>query len=235
MGSLFGMPNTLIHWEVSGVKITLIRGALVKDDNAAIGIGTLIIFIAMILVAGMAASVIIQTMNSLSQQAMQTGQETIKDISSGLRLIQVNGYVDNSKIDQLAFFLKTTDGSDSIDLSYTYISLSDTSAKVILNYTSSCYSNNVSNGLFGTLNSSLLTSTTYGIIVVRDIDGSCTQTIPTINNEDMIVILVNTTKCFSGISPRTEVSGNIVPEFGISGIIDFTTPSVFIDKIIELQ
>ena len=50
---------------------------LLFEKNAAIGIGSLIIFIAMILVAGIAASVIIQTMNSLEQQALQTGLETM--------------------------------------------------------------------------------------------------------------------------------------------------------------
>ena len=47
---------------------------LFKKDNAAIGIGTLIIFIAMILVAGMAASILIETMNNLEQTALKSGQ-----------------------------------------------------------------------------------------------------------------------------------------------------------------
>ena len=46
----------------------------------------------MILVAGIAASVFIQTMNSLEQQALLTGQETLKDVSSGLRVTHVSGY-----------------------------------------------------------------------------------------------------------------------------------------------
>jgi flagellin FlaB len=219
---------------VREVKITIIRGTIV-DNNAAIGIGSLIIFIAMILVAGIAASVIIQTMNSLEQQAMQTGQEVMKDISSGLKVTYVSGYNNDSSIDQLAIIIRTTAGSDEIDLMYTYISLSNSSKKVILNYSSSIYSDNVSDGLFETLNSSLLTSTSYGIIIIRDIDNSCTVNNPTINSDDMVVLLVNTTQCFSGVSPRTKVTGNIVPEYGISGVISFTTPSVYIDKIIELQ
>ena len=218
-----------------GVKITIIIKGAIADNNAAIGIGSLIIFIAMILVAGIVASVIIQTMNSLEQQAMQTGQEVMKDISSGLKVTYVSGYNDNSLIDQIAIIIRTTAGSDEIDLMYTYISLSNSSKKVILNYSSSIYSDNVSDGLFETLNSSLLTSTSYGIIIIRDIDNSCTVNNPTINSDDMVVLLVNTTQCFSGISPRTKVTGNIVPEYGISGVISFTTPSVYIDKIIELQ
>ena len=189
----------------------------------------------MILVAGIAASVIIQTMNSLEQQTIKTSQEVLKDISSGLKVSYVNGYNNDSKIDRLAIIIRTTAGSDDIDLTNTYISLSNTTKQVILNYSSDVFSDNVSYGLFDTLNSSLLTSTTYGIMIIRDIDNSCTASFPTINNDDMVVLLVNTTQCFSGIPPRTEISGNIVPENGISGVISFTTPSVYIDKIIELQ
>jgi len=189
----------------------------------------------MILVAGIAASVFIQTMNSLEQQALLTGQETLKDVSSGLRVTHVSGYNNGSTIIQFAIFLTTTAGSDGIDLTYAFISLSDSNKKVILNYTTSSFSSSVSNGLFGTLDSSALTATTYGIMVIRDIDGTCTSASPTINSDDSVVLLVNTTKCFSGISTRTEVFGNVVPEQGISGFISFTTPSAYIDTIIELQ
>ncbi|KYK27493.1 hypothetical protein AYK20_02770 [Thermoplasmatales archaeon SG8-52-1] len=207
----------------------------IVDDKGAIGIGTLIIFIAMIMVAGIAASVIIQTMNTLEQQALETGQQTLRDVSSGLRVSHVNGYYNGTTLSQLAIFIRTTAGSDQIDLTNTFIRLSDTNYEVILNYTSNVFNNGVTNGLFGTLNSSLLTSTTYGLMVVTDIDGSCTFDSPIINDEDMVVLLINSTQCFSGISTRTKVFGNVVPQFGISGVISFTTPSTYIHTIIELQ
>ena len=227
------MPELLICREVRRVKITLTR-RLLREKNAAVGIGTLIIFIAMILVAGITASVIIQTMNSLEQQALQTGLETMRDVSSGLRVTQVSGYNNGSTISQIAIFLRNTAGSDDIDLTYAYISLSDTSKSVILNFNTSIFNSSVSGGLFGTLDDTNLTESTYGLMVVRDVDNSCVPTNPTINNDDLVVLLVNSSACFSGIDPRTEVSGNVVPEFGISGLISFTTPSAYINTIIEL-
>ncbi len=229
------MPFALTYWEVKRVKIALTLRGLTGKNSAAIGIGSLIIFIAMILVAGIAASVLIQTMNSLEQQTLKTGQDTMRDVSSGVKVTQVSGYYDGSKISQIAIFLRTTAGSDYIDLDNTYISISDTSKEVILNYTTNVFSSNVSNGLFDTLNSSNLSATTYGIMIVRDIDSSCTSLNPTINSDDLVILLVNTTYCFTGIDTRTKIFGNVVPEQGINGVISFTTPSAFIDTIIDLQ
>jgi len=189
----------------------------------------------MILVAGIAASVLIQTMNSLEEQAMKTGIETMRDVSSGLKVTHISGYVFDSKISQIGIFVTPVAASNDLDLTYAYISMSDSSKKVILNYTTSHFSSSVSNGLFSTLNSSSLTASKYGILVVRDVDSSCSSTIPVINNGDLVVLLVNTTKCFSGIDKRDEVFGTVDPEFGISGVIGFTAPSAFSNTILDLQ
>ena len=204
------------------------------DETAAVGIGTLIIFIAMLLVAGITASVIIQTMNSFQQQALKTATETIKSISSGLRVTHISGYYNGSVITQLAFFVSPIAGSESIDIKYTYISISDSVNKIVLGYSNNSFSPSVSNGLFGTLNASNLTSSTFGLMVIRDIDLSCNSNNPIINNGDLVVLVINTTACFSGINTNIDVSGNVVPENGISGWIAFKTPSFFTGTIIDL-
>ena len=70
---------------------------------------------------------------------------------------------------------------------------------------------------------------------MRDIDNSCNATKPVINENDLVVLLVNTTACFSGIGTRMDVSGELYPEHGIRGIIGFTTPSVLVNTIVDLQ
>lgn len=229
------MPMWRIIWRESKNIAVKLKGFIRNSTNASIGVGSLIIFIAMILVAGIAASVIIQTMNTLQQQAMNTGKETLRDIAGGIEVTHVSGYVSNSKITQLAIFVSPIVASEDIDLTYTYVSLSDSSKKVILNYDNTCFSSSVSNGLFSTLNSSNLTATEYGVMVIRDIDNSCTASSPVINENDLVVLLVNTTQCFSGISARTQVFGTVNPEYGVSGVISFTTPAALVDTIVDLQ
>jgi len=209
-------------------------GVFSSDDHASIGIGSLIIFIAMIVSAGVAASVVFQTMDSMQQQALQTSQETIKDISTGISLTHVSGHVSNNSITQLCFFVKTTAGSDAIDLSQIRLQLSDTESMPILLYDNTSFSSTVSSGLFQTLNMSNLTNAEFGVIVIRDLDSSCSSSYPVINDNDMVGLLVNTTSCFNGISSRTSVSGKIVPEQGMSAVIGFTTPSAYTDTIIDL-
>lgn len=209
--------------------------SLFCNKEGSIGVGSLIIFISMILIAGVVASVLLQTMNDLQQQALKTGQETIGDVSNGLKITHVSGYNDGSKISDLAVFVSITAGSDSIDFSNCFVSLSDSSSQMVLNYDSNCFSSSVSGGLFQTLNSSNLSNSSFGLIAVRDVDGSCSADNPSINSNDLVAVLINTTACFSGIDTNTKISGYVVPEQGIRGVVRFDTPSSYTDTIVELQ
>ena len=62
-----------------------------EDDEGAMGIGALIVFIAMVLVAAVAASVLIDTANELQSQAQRTGDEAIQEVSSAFRVQDMYG------------------------------------------------------------------------------------------------------------------------------------------------
>jgi flagellin FlaB len=214
---------------------------LIMSKDAAMGIGSLIIFVAMLLVAGIAATTIIQTMNSLQQQSLKTGSETIKDIATGIEITHISGKIDGSNITQIAIFISTVLSSNEIDINRAHIALADPNKQVILFYDSNYYNNSLSNGLFDSLDLTNLDSSSFGIIVIKDADDSCTVNSPIINEEDIVVLMVNASSCFgsgsstSGMGTRIEVTGGIYPETGIRGVISFITPSAFTDNIIDLQ
>ena len=58
-----------------------------SDDLGSIGIGAMIVFIALILVAAVASAVIIQTGEKLQQNAQQTGSDTQQEISGKISII----------------------------------------------------------------------------------------------------------------------------------------------------
>ena len=113
-------------------------------NEASIGIGSLIIFVAMMLVAGIAATVVIQTMNSMQQQALETSRETIRDIANGIEVTRVSGKINGGNITQMAIFVSPVVGSDAIDLIQSHIDLSNTVRKVILYYDSNHFNDSLS-------------------------------------------------------------------------------------------
>ena len=209
-----------------------------KDDEAAVGIGTLIVFIAMVLVAAIAASVIIQTAENLQQRAYAVGKQTIRDVSSGIKVIGVTGYTNENKtkIDYIAVAISPRAGSYDIDLNKTllYIQLDDFS---VLSLNLSSKANKVSEGgIFKTLDHSLLNSTNYGVISIHDRDDSVMRT-NGISNTDQAIIIVNLTAVLpttNGLLPGEIIEGKLVPDVGSSGIFVIQAPNAFKYRVCDL-
>jgi len=60
-----------------------------RDESASIGIGAMIVFIALILVAAVASTIIIKTAEELQQNAEQTSSDTRQQISGKVALVDV--------------------------------------------------------------------------------------------------------------------------------------------------
>lgn len=220
---------------------------LSRDNDAMVGIGTLIVFIAMILVAAVAASVIIQASESLQQKAQNVATQTIREVSAGLVIDDITGYTNSNRtmITHLALSIRPRAGSNDIDLSLCTLSvLYDNLSILVLDNSLIANVNTDNKSVFETpitvgSNETILagsSKTSFGIIAIHDPDGSVLAT-GGINSGDRIFLIVNLTALIpsdGGLPARQHISGSIQPETGAPGVFDITVPAVFSHRIVPL-
>ncbi|CDK40518.1 archaellin/type IV pilin N-terminal domain-containing protein [Halorubrum sp. AJ67] len=99
-----------------------------EEERGQVGIGTLIVFIAMVLVAAIAAGVLINTAGFLQTQAEATGEESTAQVSDRLQVVSQSGNVTDGNsgdrvVDQLNITVAQSPGASNIDLNETSVEL----------------------------------------------------------------------------------------------------------------
>jgi len=90
-----------------------------KNNRGLMGIGTLIIFIAIILVAAIAAAVLITTQGVLQQKALSTGREAIRATTMHYEVVSIiagDSNATDKTLERFELLLRSSPGSPSIDL-----------------------------------------------------------------------------------------------------------------------
>jgi len=187
-----------------------------KDEKGQVGIGTLIVFIAMVLVAAIAATVLINTAGLLQERAQTTGSEATQQTSTGLNVVSAYGDVNETagdKVTDVYLTVKLRAGSLNIDMEKTVIQYIDDDTSAELTYGSSADNDN------------------FAVSATQDSDSS----LPVLNDQkDVFVIALDLADIRAGSASAAETNGlgesetatvKIVPPTGATTVFTFTIPN----------
>ncbi len=174
------------------------------------GVGTLIIFIALILVAAVAAGVVIQTASSLQQQALATGQAARGEIATNARVVEVSA-IDGSNgfsVENFSMQIKLAPGSNPIKLDEVTLTLNTDNTTTALQYTNDT--------AFATTGQTGTFSVRYLINGTNHIDGN-------LQRGDVIEVQFQAPRL---IGEDEAVRINFVPKIGTATLVMFNMPDV---------
>jgi flagellin FlaB len=178
-------------------------------DRGQVGIGTLIVFIAMVLVAAIAAGVLINTAGFLQTKSEETGQQSGQQVTNRLQITGSTGTnLDNSEVGMVNITVKKSPGASNVDLENATVQWVGPS------------------GTYNLVNESITTSGSDGQFAVdafKDADGSK----PVLNDPDDRMVMIfdlGTRDLTTNSNFAPTVFGDEVPE-GASISIKITTKS----------
>jgi flagellin-like protein len=189
----------------------------IEDTRGQVGIGTLIIFIALVLVAAVAAGVLVQTSGLLQAQAENTGQDAQSEVGNQISVVGATGVVNsgNTHVEQVDLVVKKSAGSDPIDLS-----------DATIEYTSGTASATLTHGGTG---GSGATATKFATDAISGTsDGETVMS----NNGDRVTVTISTTDVDTGdgIKAGKEATLRIVDQSGATTIYGVNVPDSLGDR-----
>jgi len=181
-----------------------------REDDAEVGVGTLIVFIAMVLVAAVAAAVLIGTSGDLQARAQQTGKEATAEVSNNLRVVAAHGVRNSTsaEIYDLRIQIQPASGSTPMDLTRIVIRFSDGAISQTYNHSASALANGAAPAL------------TFNATWIRG--GSANFVIQT---GDLVELHFNLYG--SGLSARERAEILLIPEIGAPVQLAFRTPNTY--------
>ena len=205
------------------------------DDRGQVGIGTLIVFIAMVLVAAIAAGVLINTAGFLQSQAEATGQESTDLVSERIDVTSTVGIVNDtdnpSTLSEIRVGVGGAAGSNQIDLSSATIQAVGPNGQQNLIFTDTA--DNQTSVAEGDSQIDLVENIPEGTFAVQNSSGSFVNASDAVLNDDerFTVVFNPETEPFGAtddaFSQGEATSLNIVSPSGATTSVDLRAPDLF--------
>jgi len=210
---------------------------LKTDREGDMGIGTMILFIAMVLVAAVAAALLISTAGELNQQAQETGRLTQQEVSSGFEVVEVilkTGNTPNTVTDAY-FKVRLFAGSPAVDMD-----------NVVLEVTGDTFHANLVHSVSTADGDEYRLREPDGANgVIRDPDGkygtptdSAAEHIVTQGTLLMLHVAFDDSTdpiVDGGMLPQTEFTVKIIPKHGTATLEAVHVPEVLFDDYIVIR
>ena len=188
------------------------------NDRGEIGIGTMIVFIASVLVAAIAAGVLIETSGKLQERSQRTGSEATEQVSSNLKVESIVGKRDAASggLDDLELYVSLAPGASEFDLAQLRIQLTNGTEILTLSHE----------------DANPPTADNFNATEVRDADGSFTSAAPVMSAGDLVKIWVDLAANSAEFAERDDVSVLLIPEIGAPVETGFVTPNSYGTKTV---
>lgn len=187
-----------------------------RGRKGEMGIGTLVLFIAMILVAAIAAGVLIQTATNLQSRALETGKRSTRQVSTAVSTILLYGEDgQDGSIENLRQNVRLASGSESIKFDDSVISVDANNISSDLNYNGSTNCEGASGSQFRITYLKNGTNHKDGYLEVGDVVQLCFDTPRPVVEDELIRV-------------------SFVPKVGNVMTVRVTTPPVINTKRVFL-
>ncbi len=190
-----------------------------RKEKGEFGIGTLIIFIAMIIVAAVAATVLIQTAYQLQQQAEETGNVAIQDVATGFKIIHIGGQVSlgaSPTVTTIEIKVGLLAGSPAIDMDNVIIEITDGTTDKTLNFSASGADAN-----------------NFTATLLRDMPPTNWDQ-HVVTQGDIIKIVIDASAAGLSLGPQTDVTLQLIPKHGVPTYAAFMVPATLTTSYVDL-
>jgi flagellin FlaB len=166
---------------------------------------------------------LISTASIVQQQAQETGKQAIADVSTGFKVINIQGDRKDPNNANLNDTLSAVDvkleleaGSPAINMSQVIIEVTDGTVDATLNY------------------SATADSTDFSVEMLRDPEGTYSAAHPIVSGGGLVKVHIDAAAVGLTLGTQKTMEIKIIPKHGVPTYETFETPSVFATRYVTL-